>query len=108
MLRITSQLWPLFACLFLLIVTLLFTTTLTEADQPGTSFTMTIDVGPSGGDNVRLDQAIPSVYPVTFTFNDGEAVRLETISAFGYNIKYWSGDLAGTTNSTTIMRDVTR
>lgn len=62
-----------------------------------------MNVSPSDGGTVRVDQTAPSAYPATLTFKSGTSVRLEAVPASGYGFKNWSGDLSGTTNPTTIV-----
>ena len=64
-----------------------------------------MDVSPSDGGTVQIDHTISSSYPVTSTFSSGASIRLEAISASGYRFNNWSGDLAGTTNPTTVVID---
>jgi len=64
-----------------------------------------VNVSPSDGGTVQIDQTLSSSYPVTSTFSSGESIRLEAIPASGYQFDNWSGDLTGTTNPTTIVMD---
>jgi len=64
-----------------------------------------VDVSPSGGGNIEVDETAPSSYPATSTFTSGASVRLEAVPASGYRFDSWSGDLSGTTNPTVITID---
>jgi hypothetical protein len=64
-----------------------------------------VDVSPSSGGAVKVEQAIPSSYPGTFTFRNDALVRLEAVPAAGYNFNNWSGDLNSTANPITILVD---
>jgi hypothetical protein len=64
-----------------------------------------VDVSPSSGGTVKVEQAIPSLYPDTFTFRNDALVRLEAVPATGYNFNNWSGDLNSTANPITILID---
>jgi uncharacterized repeat protein (TIGR02543 family) len=64
-----------------------------------------VDVSPSGGGTVKLNEAVSDSYPFTFVFTSGELVHLEAIAASGYRFTNWSDDLSGTSNSTTIVVD---
>ena len=63
-----------------------------------------MDVSPGGG-TVKVEQAAPSSYPVTYTFDNGKNVRLEAVPTSGYVFNNWSGDLSGTINPTTILME---
>jgi hypothetical protein len=62
-----------------------------------------VDVRPSGGGTVQVEQAIPSSYPGAFTFQNDALVRVEAMPASGYNFNNWSGDLNSTNNPITIL-----
>ncbi len=64
-----------------------------------------MDVSPSGGGIVKVDETVPSSHPIFYTFKSGTNVRLEAIPADGYVFDNWSEDLSGTTNPTTIVID---
>ena len=64
-----------------------------------------MDVSPSDGGTVQIEQTAPSSYPVTSTFSNGVSIRVEAIPASGYLFSNWSGDLVGATNPTTIVID---
>ena len=59
----------------------------------------------SQGGSVIVNQAAPSSYPASYTFEDGSEVRLEAVPAAGYQFESWSGDLAGTANPGTVVID---
>jgi uncharacterized repeat protein (TIGR02543 family) len=65
-------------------------------------------VSPSGGGGVEIDQTVPSSYPAASKFASGESVGLQAVPAPGYSFDYWSGDLSGTSNPTTITIDCNR
>jgi hypothetical protein len=75
------------------------------------TYTMTVNVTPSGGGNVTVNGATPSGYPNTTTWNCGENVTLNAVAASGYSFVNWSGDLGGSVNPTNItmtsIKDVT-
>ena len=62
-----------------------------------------MNVSPSDGGTVRVDQTAPSAYPATLTFKSGTSVRVEAVPASGYDFKNWGGDLSGTTSPATIV-----
>ena len=62
-------------------------------------------VSPSDGGTIKVDQIVPSSYPATFTFANGESVRLQAMPTSGYQFDGWSEDLSGTSNPTTIVID---
>ena len=64
-----------------------------------------MDVSPSDGGTVQVEQAIPSSYPGTFVFQNDALVRLEAMPASGYNFDNWSGDLNSANNPITILVD---
>jgi uncharacterized repeat protein (TIGR02543 family) len=68
-------------------------------------YTLEVDVGPSSGGDVEVDDATPSAYPATYTFAYGASVNLEAFPAPGYDFASWSGDLSGWQNPTTITMD---
>ncbi len=64
-----------------------------------------MDVSPSSGGIIKIDQTDASSYPVTSTFTNGTSVRLEAMPAPGFHFSNWSGDLSGSANRTTIVID---
>jgi len=64
-----------------------------------------VDVSPNGGGTVKVNQFVPSSYPVSYDFGSGENIRLEAVPTSGYRFDNWSGDLSGATNPTTIVMD---
>jgi uncharacterized repeat protein (TIGR02543 family) len=62
-----------------------------------------VDVSPSGGGTVEVDEIVSSSFPVTSSFSNGTSVSLKAVPTSGYNFNNWSGDLFGTTNPTTIV-----
>lgn len=64
-----------------------------------------MDVKPSGGGTVEVEQTAPSSYPNTLSFRNGASVRLKAVPSSGYRFDNWSGDLSGTTNPATIVID---
>ena len=62
-----------------------------------------MDVSPSGGGIVEIDQNAQSSYPASVTLTNIKTIRLEAVPAPGYRFNNWSGDLSGTTNPTTIV-----
>jgi len=64
-----------------------------------------VDVSPSSGGTVKVDQTVASSYPAVYPFRNGTNVRLEAVPASGYLFNDWSGDLSHTTNPTTIVID---
>jgi len=64
-----------------------------------------VDVSPSGGGIVEVDETDASSYPATSIFTSGASVRLEAVPASGYRFDSWSGDLSGATNPTVITID---
>ena len=64
-----------------------------------------MDVSPSGGGTVQIDENALTSYPVTLTFSSGSYVQLEAVPADGFEFDSWTGDLSGTVNPTTIVID---
>ena len=64
-----------------------------------------MDVEPSGGGTIEVEQNASSSYPTTLSFETGTSVRLEAVPAPGYIFNNWSGDLTSTTSPTTIAID---
>jgi len=64
-----------------------------------------VDVSPSGGGIVKVDQTAPSSFPNTYDFESGTSVPIEAVPAPGYTFNNWSGDLSGTANPATIVID---
>ena len=62
-----------------------------------------MDVSPSGGGIVKVDETIPSSHPNSYIFKSGTSVRLEAVPADGYVFNNWSKDLSGTANPTTVV-----
>jgi len=69
------------------------------------TYTLTVDVAPEGGGDVRVNGEIPTSYPAEYTFAYGTNVELEAVAAEGYEFVEWIGDLTGTENPTTIHMD---
>ena len=63
-----------------------------------------MDVSSSNG-IIKIDQGAPPSYPFTLYFDDGAAVTVEAVPAFGYVFDSWSGDLSGTANPATLVID---
>ncbi len=64
-----------------------------------------MDVGPSDGGTVQVNQTDLPVYPSNYTFGKDSTVYLEAVPAPGYRFEHWSGDLSGNTNPTIIVID---
>jgi len=64
-----------------------------------------VDVSPSTGGIVEVNEIALSSYPETSTFTSGSSVQLKAIPASGYRFDYWDGDLSGITNPSTIVVD---
>ncbi len=64
-----------------------------------------MDVSPSTGGIVEVNEAALSSYPATSTFTSGSSVHLKAMPVSGYRFNNWTGDLSGTTNPTTIVID---
>ena len=64
-----------------------------------------MDVSPSVGGIVQVDQTASSPYPATYDFKNGTYVSLEALPSSGYLFNNWSGDLSGNTNPATIAID---
>jgi len=64
-----------------------------------------VDVSPSDGGIVKVDENLSSSYPIFYFFGSGTEVRLEAVPASGYLFSTWGGDLSGSTNPTTIVID---
>lgn len=62
-----------------------------------------MDVEPSAGGTIEVEQTAPSSYPTTLSFKNGTSVHLEAEPAPGYQFSNWSGGLSGTANPTTIL-----
>jgi uncharacterized repeat protein (TIGR02543 family) len=67
-----------------------------------------VDVSPTEGGTVRIDEAIPTEYPSVSTVNNSASVNLEAIPAPGYEFTGWSGSLTGQTNPTTLVMSCTK
>jgi hypothetical protein len=62
-----------------------------------TFYTLTVNVSPSGSGTVALSPGVPGNQ-----YASGSTVTLTANPASGYAFDYWSGDLTGSTNPTTI------
>jgi uncharacterized repeat protein (TIGR02543 family) len=67
-----------------------------------------VDVKPSGGGMIKMEETVPSAYPDIIALPSGINIRLEAVPASGYQFDGWSDDLSGTTNPITIMMDCNR
>lgn len=67
-----------------------------------------MDVKPSDGGIIKIDQTVLSSYPDTIDLPGGINIRLEAVPASGYQFDGWNEDLPGTTNPITIMMDCNR
>ncbi len=67
-----------------------------------------MDVSPSGGGAVELNQTALSSYPFSTTFDNGESVQFKAVPAPGYQFDSWSGDLSGNINPSTVVVDCTK
>lgn len=103
--KITLPLLIFTALVLPLLITLILVGRPVDAGWPGSRFQLTVDVSPSGGGTVKLNEAVSDSYPFTFVFTSGELVHLEAIAASGYRFTNCSDDLSGTSNSTTIVVD---
>ena len=61
-------------------------------------YNLTVNVTPSVGGNVTVNGQIPTGYPNTTTWNNGDVVTLNAAAASGYNFVNWTGNLTGSTN----------
>jgi uncharacterized repeat protein (TIGR02543 family) len=66
------------------------------------AYTLTVNVSPSGGGDIKVNGTAPASYPYAYTFAEGQVVGLEAVAASGYNFANWSGDLAGSANPANI------
>jgi len=64
-----------------------------------------VNVSPSDGGIITVDQLTPDSYPATYAFENGTSVDLEAVPASGYFFESWSGKLSGTTNPATVVID---
>ena len=64
-----------------------------------------MDVSPSVGGVIEVNESVLSSYPSISTFTSGSSIHLEAIPASGYRFNNWTGHLSGTTNPTTIVLD---
>ena len=64
-----------------------------------------MDVSPSVGGVIEVNENVLFSYPSTSTFTSGASVHLEAMPASGYRFNNWTGDLSSTTNPTTIVID---
>jgi uncharacterized repeat protein (TIGR02543 family) len=75
------------------------------------TYTLTVNVTPSGGGNVTVNGTTPLSYPNSTTWVCGNNVTLNATAASGYSFVNWSGDLGGSVNPTNItmtsIKDVT-
>jgi len=69
---------------------------------PPVTYTLTVNVSPSGSGDVEVDGTTPSSYPYTEDFTEDSSVDLEAVPVSGYEFDHWSGDLTGSTNPDTI------
>ncbi len=67
-----------------------------------------MDVSPSGGGAVELNQTALSSYPFSTTFDNGESVQFKAVPAPGYQFDSWSGDLSGNITPSTVVVDCTK
>jgi hypothetical protein len=98
----------LVALLLPLTLALLFTAKPAGAAWGGASFTLTVDVSPSGNGNIKINENTLSTYPLTSTFASGTKLQLEALPAPGYSFTNWSGALSGSDNPATITIDCTK
>ena len=54
---------------------------------------LTVNVTPSGGGDIKVNDAAQGSYPYTYTFNDSQLVDLKAVPASGYHFLNWSGDV---------------
>ena len=59
---------------------------------------LTVRVSPSTSGDVKIDNIIPSYYPIRYSFALNTSVGLEAVPAPGYEFVNWSGSLVGSTN----------
>jgi len=64
-----------------------------------------VNVSPSDGGSVEVNQKAPASYPDIISFSSGDTVQVEAIAAPGYQFINWSGDIAGTVNPLAIKMD---
>gem|GEM_PF-2333815 len=69
------------------------------------SYTLTVDISPESGGDVKVNGVAPPSYPTEYTFDCCTNVNLEAVAAEGYEFVEWIGDLTGTENPTTIHMD---
>jgi uncharacterized repeat protein (TIGR02543 family) len=62
-----------------------------------------VDVSPPQGGTVKIDETIPTTYPITTTVANSKSVILEAIPADGYEFAGWSGSLTGQDNPATLV-----
>ena len=62
-------------------------------------------VSPDDSGAVQLDEAVPSSYPFSTTFDSGTEVDFTAIPSFWYRFAGWSGDLEGAENPSLVIID---
>ena len=58
-------------------------------------YTLTVDVDPAVGGDIKVNGVIPGTYPATFTFDCGDTVALQALPDPCYEFTGWSGDATG-------------
>jgi len=58
---------------------------------PITYYTLTVDVSPSSGGDIKVNGTALSSYPNSSTFAQGTSVELRAVPAPGYEFDHWSG-----------------
>jgi uncharacterized repeat protein (TIGR02543 family) len=61
-----------------------------------------VNVSPTQGGTVTIDDTIPVTYPATKTVSNGTSIVLEAIPVEGYEFTGWSGDLISYENPVTL------
>ena len=69
------------------------------------TYTLTVNVTPSGGGNVTVNGTTPSSYPNSTTWVCGDNVTLNAVVASGYSFDHWGGALSGNATPTNITMD---
>jgi uncharacterized repeat protein (TIGR02543 family) len=64
-----------------------------------------VEVSPSSGGTVEVNEDLPSSYPTAIEFSSGELAHATAVPAPGYTFDNWSGDLTDDTNPTDITMD---
>jgi len=67
----------------------------------------TLSLSKSGNGSVKVNGVLQSL-PWSGTFSSGSTVQLEAVSDTGWRFSYWSGDLSGSTNPTSITMNGNR